>query len=415
MSKKLRNRFIALFCLLAFVGAGFVFYTSWVVQRPFAIILFIGDGLTTGTLTPARIYHDGAQSRFDLERFPHLALLTTYANDFAVPDDASAASALATGRKVNNGVISEDAGGKPLASIVDYAQRSGRAVGLVTNASLSDPTLAAFYAKSADSQDRQGLAAQLASANIDLLLGGGADDFLPDSKEGKRTDGRDLLLELQKRGYEIVHTRNGLLDIPAWHAPRIFGAFRSGDLDFADVAGGKESEPSLSDLVRQAIQLLQYNRKGYLLVVDAGLISKAAHANEGERVLREVAELDRAVGTAIDYAGDKALIIVTGKESIGGLHMNGYPFKNDRGVSVVGMNPQNIPSLTWSTGPSANQAQDRSSPDQPPKPSEPVAVAQPSAIGVAEDVIAVSRGPGSEKLQGFKDNTDVFTVMSKNL
>jgi hypothetical protein len=41
-------------------------------------------------------------------------------------------------------------------------------------------------------------------------------------------------------------------------------------------------------------------------------------------------------------------------------------------------------------------------------------VAAPAAIGVAEDVIAVSAGPGSEKLQGFKDNTDVFKVLSEN-
>ncbi len=144
MSKKLRNRFIALFCLLIFAAAGFLFYNNWVVQRPFAIILFVGDGLTTSMIAPARIYHDGAQSRLDLERLPHLALLTTYANDFAVPDVAAAASALATGRKVNNRVLSLDASGKPLTSLVDLAQKGGRAVGLVSNVTLATPTLAAF-------------------------------------------------------------------------------------------------------------------------------------------------------------------------------------------------------------------------------------------------------------------------------
>lgn len=415
MSKKLRNRFLALFCLLVFVAAGFLYYTNWVVQKPFGIILIVGDGLTTGMLTPARIYHDGAQNRFDLERFPHLALLTTYANDFAVPDSAAAASALATGRKVNNRVLSLDASGKPLVSMVDLAEKAGRSVGLVTNASLADSTLAAFYAKSADPKDRQGIASQLAGRNIDLLLGGGADDFLPESKEGARTDGRDLLLELRGRGYDVVRNRSDLLEVPAWRAPRVFGVFRDGNLDFADVAERDGAQPSLADLVRQGIRLLQYNPKGYLLVVDAGLIAQASQANDGERTLREIAELDRAVGAALQYSGGNALIIVTGKQSIGGLRMNGFPFKNDRGMSVIGTNPQGIPSVTWSTGPGGGAVEDASSPDKPPKPTEPSAVSLPAAVGVAEDVISVSRGPGSEKLQGFKDNTDIFKTISENL
>ncbi len=415
MSKKLRNRFIALFCLLAFVGAGFLFYTNWVVQRPFAIILIIGDGLTTGMLAPARIYNDGAQSRLELERLPHLALLTTYANDFAVPDAAAAASALATGRKVNNRVLSLDAAGKPLTTLVDLAQKSGRSIGLVSNATLADATLAAFYAKTPDPLDHQAIAGQLAGANFDLLLGGGSDDFLPEAKEGRRTDGRDLVLEFRKRGYDIVHDRNELLDIPAWRAPRVFGLFQRGDLDFADIADRDGSQPSLADLVRQAISRLQYNPKGYLLVVDAGLIAKAAHNNEGERMMREIVELDRAVGAALQYAGDKALIIVTGKQSVGGFRMNGYPFKNDRGMSVTGINPQSQPFLTWATGPGGLAPKDPASPDQPQKSAEPAAVAAPVAIGVAEDVISISTGPGSEKLQGFRDNTDIFRTIAENL
>ncbi|MDD5201312.1 MAG: alkaline phosphatase [Terrimicrobiaceae bacterium] len=415
MSKKLRNRLIALFCLLVFAAAGFLFYTNWVVQRPFAIILFIGDGLTTGMLAPARIYNDGAQSRLDLERLPHLALLTTYANDFAVPDAAAAASALATGRKVNNRVLSLDASGKPLTSLVDLAQKSGRSIGLVSNASLTDATLAAFYAKTPDPLDHQSIAAQLVAANLDLILGGGSDDFLPEAKEGRRTDGRDLVLEFRTRGYDIVRDRNELLDIPAWRAPRVFGVFRRGNLDFADIADRDGAQPSLADLVREAIARLQYNPKGYLLVVDAGLIAKASHSNEGERTLREIVELDRAVGAALNYAGNKALVIVTGKQSIGGLRMNGYPFKNDRGMSVIGISPQTLPFITWSTGPGGSTPKDAASPDQPQKSSEPAAVSAPAAIGVAEDVISVSTGPGSENLQGFKDNTDVFRTISENL
>ncbi len=418
MSKKLRNRIIALFCLAVFVAGGALYYTNWVVQRPFAIILFVGDGLTTGMLTPARLYAGGAENRLTIERLPHLALLTTYANDFAVPDAASAASALATGRKVNNGRLALDAAGQPLTNLFELAQQSGRSTGLVSNASLTDTTVGAFYARSSDPLDHAGIALSLLTANLDVMLGGGEADLLPESKDGgSRQDGRDLMLEMRKQGYDLARTRTELDSTPLWRAPRLLGVFASGNLDFADQASSSGVQPTLSELVRQAILLLQYNPKGYVLVVDAGLIAKASHNNEGERALREVIELDRAVATAIQYAGPKALIIVTGKQSVGGLRMNGHPFKNDRGVSLIGMNPQGIPSITWATGPggtSVTPAAVDGMPDPLPV-TEPAAFAAPAAVGVADDVIAVSTGPGSEELQGFKDNTDVFKVIQKNL
>ena len=111
---KLRNQLLALACLLIFIGFGFLFYRNWVVQKPFGIILFVTDGLSTNTLTSARLYQGGGDSRLTVEGFPHLALLRNNSNDYAVPDAAAASSALATGVKVNNRAIATEPGGKPL-------------------------------------------------------------------------------------------------------------------------------------------------------------------------------------------------------------------------------------------------------------------------------------------------------------
>ena len=101
----LRNQLLALFCLLVFIAAGVLFFHTWVVQKPFGVILFVGDGLVTGNLTAARLYDGGADHRLTMDTLPHLALVTNYSNDFAVPDSPAAASAIASGVKVNNGVI----------------------------------------------------------------------------------------------------------------------------------------------------------------------------------------------------------------------------------------------------------------------------------------------------------------------
>ena len=216
---------------------------------------------------------------------------------------------------------------------------------------------------------------------------------------------------MRRKGYDIAQNKSELENTPAWRAPKLLGVFAPGNLAFADEIQSAGGQPDLAGMVRAAIQLLQYNRKGYLLVVDSGLTGKAAAQNEGERMLRELIALDQAVASAMSFAGADSLILVVGKQSVGGLRLNGYPFRDDKGVSVVGINSQGIPSMTWSTGPgTAAVGTGEVSPA-----SEPSAVPAPVAIGVAEDGIVAGVGPGSEQLQGFKDNTDVYRVISKNL
>lgn len=414
MSNKIRNRFLALFCLLAFIGLGLLFYVNWVVQKPFAIILFLTDNLNTSSLTAARIYQQGADNRLSLEKLPHLGLISTHAADFAVSDTAAAATAIATGQKVNNRSVGVDSAGKPLPTLFDLARDHGRTVGLVSNASITDTTPAVFYARTGNPHDSQGIAGQLVeTADIDVILGGGEADFLPEHKEGRRKDGRDLMLEMRRKGYDIARNKSELENTPVWKAPRLLGIFSPGNLAFADQIESTGSQPSLAEMVRMAVQLLQYNRKGYLLVVDCALPGKAALQNEGERMLRELLTLDDAVEAARAVAGENALIVVAGKQSIGGMRLNGYPFRNDKGVAVVGINAQGVPSLTWSTGPGSQHPAAAGAEAAPS--SEPSAFSAPAAVGVAEDGIIMGGGVGAEKLEGFRDNTDIFRVLSENL
>ncbi|HEY5741039.1 MAG TPA: alkaline phosphatase [Terrimicrobiaceae bacterium] len=413
MSNKIRNRIIALACLLGFIGVGLLFYSNWVVQKPFGIILFLTDNLTTATLTAARIYQNGADTRLQIEKLPSLGLITTHASDFAVSDPAAAATAIATGIKVNNRSVGVDSSGKPLVNLFDLARKYGRTTGLITNSAISDTTPAAFYARSGNPQDSEAIAAQLVdAANIDVILGGGEGDFLPEYKEGRRKDGRDLLLEMRRKGYDIALKKSEMESTPVWRAPKLLGLFASGNLAFTDEIQSAGSQPTLAEMVRQTIQLLQYNRKGYLLVVNSELAGKAASQNEGERMLRELLALDEAVATALAFAGTNSLIVVAGKQSVGGLRLNGYPFRDDKGAAVVGINSQGIPSLTWSTGPGTPASTDAASSSST---TEPSAFAAPVAIGVAEDGLVVGAGEAAKELQGFRDNTEIFRVIAKNL
>jgi alkaline phosphatase len=423
---KWRNQLLALFCLLAFAGVGVLYFQHWVVRKPFGIILFVGEGLSPARLAPTRAYAAGAGTRLSVDSMPHAALVMNYSKDFAAPDQAAAATAIATGQRVANGALAINADGKAIKSIVELAREYGRATGLITDAKLTDPTSAAFYAHPSEPTDGEKIAAEFVDrGNIDIALGGGASQFLPIRKGGERQDSRDLLLELRGNGFDIVRTRADLEAIPAWRRPKLVGVFSNGDLAFMNQVEERAQQPSLSDMVRRAIQLLQYNVGGYLLVVDAGLMRKAAEENNGERTLGQTVELDRAVGVARSYGGEKATIVVSGDVAIGGMHLNGFPFRKDSGIALLGFNSAGQPWITWATGPNGEQSYGAAkipakeseteakqpTPDQP----EPGAFYTKSALITVEDVIVFGNGPGTDALTGVVESTKVFEILRDEL
>src|ERR1051326_3462349 len=142
---KWRNQVLALLCLFVFAGLGVLYFQHWVVQKPFGIILLIGQGLAPERLAQTRMYVGGADARLALDSMDYLALVTNASTDFAVSDRAAAATAIATGAKVSNRAIAMDPKGKSIATLLDLARDHRRATGVVTDISLTDATCAAFY------------------------------------------------------------------------------------------------------------------------------------------------------------------------------------------------------------------------------------------------------------------------------
>lgn len=411
MPSRIRNKIIFLSCLIFFAAGGVLVYRYWVMQKPFAVILFIAENFSPSTLSAARLFAGGAEHRFAMESLPHLALAAPRARDYAVADAAAAASAIATGQLVNRGTLSTTPEGQILETLLDAARREGRATGFVSNTPLTEPATAAFFAAGFDPADTQALAVHLLEkAPLDLVLGGGGAQLVPAEQGGTRQDGRDLLLEARQRGYDIVRNKEELDNTPGWRTPQVFGIFAEGDLAYAEDASRYPSQPALSDLVRRAIELLQFNRRGYFLVVNAGLAGRAAEQGRGESLLREIAALDEAVETARRFAGEKALIMVAGLANTGGLQLNAFSFAPDRGIAVLGPSAAGIPALSWSTGPA-------------PRPEAPVVQAVATAaerpLPIAEDVLILSglegRRPAPEVLGNVTDLPSVHRVLADKL
>jgi alkaline phosphatase len=411
---KLRNRVLALVCLAGFIGLGFLYFRVWIVPRTFGIILVIGDGLTMEQLVAARLYAGGADKTLAMERLPNVALVRNYSEEHAVPDTAAAVTAVATGVRVRNFTSALTTAGRRLDSLMRRAKRSGRATGIVTNGVLTGAGVAPFFASTTTLNDFQDISAQLLQdGQVDVLLGGGAADFQPDFKGGKRRDGRDLLLELKRRGYHLVRSRAELESAPDWPTARVAGFFADGPLPTHANLDAKM--PRLEEMVRNAIRFLQNDRDGYLLVVHVGSITAAAENNDAEGAILETLEMDRAISLISAYTGSNTTIIACGLHATGGMTLNGYPYIWQRGAELLGTNASGIPSITWSTGPNQPFVSSATSVPSSLSAMAPTAFPLPQAVHTVQDVIAVGRGPGADRLRGFLRHTDIHAIIREQL
>ena len=133
-----------------------------------------------------------------------VGLLVTSPAEAYVTDSAAAGSAMATGFKANNGAVAVTPDGKPVQTVMEAAKAKGKRTGLVTTATIYDATPAAFSIHAKSRRDSQALVDQFLPLEPDVLMGGGADYFLPAGVPGgKRKDGRDC-------PYSLAMTRGAL-------------------------------------------------------------------------------------------------------------------------------------------------------------------------------------------------------------
>lgn len=398
---KRRNLYLAFALIGLFLLAGRWYFRVYVRQKPFAVILFVTEGLTPARLAAARQYAQGADGRLTLEYLSRVALLRGGAADYSAGDPASSATAIANGVRANLRAVGVGADGRAPRSLVDFARDQGRSAGLVANGSLTSGSAAAFYAKSPDASQTEDLARQLADERkFSVVLGGGGADFRGSLKGGRRSDGRDLDLELQNSGLVVARSLADLDAAPPWKLPRVTGLL-------ADDALPDSVE--LSELVKRAIQYLEKRPGGYLLVVDVSQSEAAARANDGERTIRQLVELDRALATAWNYAGSNSLLVVAGLQETGGMALNGYPLRSDRSVALLGMNPtSNLPAITWATGPNGRSVGS-------PAKLDPAAAYSTSAVATVSDALVLAEGEAAEGIHGVMEATALYEVLKREL
>jgi alkaline phosphatase len=286
-----------------------------------ALILFIGDGMGEAHRTAGRWSAVGRSGALAMDRMPFVGWAGTDAANGAITDSAAAATALATGVKTTNGKIAVDPNDNPLTTILERAQAKGMAVGLVTTVQVSHATPAAFAAHVADRDMMTEIARQMLEARVDVLLGGGEDQFVPTNDAGcfgpgERLDERNLLDEAVLAGYTHVCTATAFTAVPT-STTRLLGIF-------ADEAMSRPFSPSLKDMTQKAIDILSQDPDGFFLMVEGGQIDWASHANNATDAISDTIGLDDAIAVAQTYASTapNTLVIVTADHETGGMSVN---------------------------------------------------------------------------------------------
>ena len=252
------------------------------------VIYLIGDGMGLAHVAMLQIENEYAPTAF--ERAQHVALVATRSANNRVTDSAASGTALAAGVRTDNGTVGLDPAGERLESMMIKAGRQGMATGIVVTSSLLHATPAAFYAHSAERYDYATVRGDLLPSGIDVLYGGGM------AQLGEEYPGGGTWLDaFHGRGYAIARS----LDEAAAAAPgRLLTVLADDHLPHASERGDY-----LPCAVRQALDRLSDDGRGFLLMVEGSQIDMAAPADRTPGTL-VVVVADHETGGLVIPAND---------------------------------------------------------------------------------------------------------------
>lgn len=316
----LRQLFLILLGLAAFVAAGM---PALAAQQPKNVIILFADGAAAtqwdfGRQSSRVLRQQGFAATDVVFKEGTLGLLVTSPANAYVTDSAAAGSAMSTGHKVNNGAVAVTPDGKSVPTLMEIAKRNGKRIGLVSTATIYDATPAGFSIHARSRRDYQALVDQYLALEPDVLMGGGADYFLPAGIDGgKRKDGKDAIEAFRAKGYQIARNT---AELKRAEGAKLLGLFADEDMDF-EVDRDPAKEPSTAEMATAALKALSRdNPSGFVLLVENENVDTAGHANDAAALMRALWAIDDAIKVALEYqrTNPDTLVLVTGDHETGG-------------------------------------------------------------------------------------------------
>jgi len=280
------------------------------------VIFLVSDGMSIGTLCMADLLlsrRDGRHCNwgqlYQQER-ARQGLMDMASLNSIVTGSAAAASSWGSGHRINNTAVNMSPDGEAHRTICEIFRDAGMGTGLVTTARMTHATPAGFGINMEERWSEDAIAEQYLEREYDVLLGGGARHFDPDSRD----DSTDLFGGFREKGYTVARTKAGLMD---WDARgQILGTFYDSHvpytLDHLNTPEFTRDIPTLAEMTDRALERLSKNDSGFILQVEGGRVDHAAHSNDSAGLVYDQIAFDDAIGRALAFAEgrDDTLIII---------------------------------------------------------------------------------------------------------
>jgi len=274
------------------------------------VILMIGDGMGVNTVEATKATRGVSLA---LDTMPVQGRSDTRSFILDYTDSAAGGSALSCGIRIWANSVAifpfypfSVTGQRVPVSLTELAKANGKSAGVVTTDKTSGATPASFSAHAVGRQLEKTISAQQLKCNLDLLWGCESASI---SKE-----------KCENNGFTFVQTATEMEALES--GSRSFAQF-----DFEEMKNctGEKDTPSIEQMTKKAIDLLDDNENGFFLMVEGACIDKFSHKNNLEMATLNLVEFDKAVGYALDYAAQDGdtLVVVTADHETGGIKYNG--------------------------------------------------------------------------------------------
>jgi len=350
------------------------------------IILLIGDGLGANQIQAANAYNGTTPAYQNWDSY----WMTTYPKggsydpaqawsnfDYVkngATDSAAAASAMYSGKKTGNGILSVTADlEERLFTIVEKAHSIDWAAGAVSSVYISHATPGAWFGHNGSRSNGFAIADEAlwgdpnttgsestdplyeggygtTSPAADVLIGAGHPYWSGDGYVNQQMRSKLVVDSSTSNTFAFVERISGspdggqrLLQTASDPAiSRLVGLFGGvgGNLEYhlADGSGSTPENPTLAQMALAALEVLQRNPNGFVLMVEGGAIDWGSHLNDMDKTIGEVIAFNEAVQAVIDWVDnpandsswDNTLVIVTAD------HETGY-------LSTAPGSPANLP------------------------------------------------------------------------
>ncbi len=275
---------------------------------PLNIIFLVGDGMGLSQMSSAYFFGDGEPN---FSRFPIVGLSNTRSGSHKITDSAAGATAFSCGKKTYNGAIGVDIDTNEAVTIIEELSGKGWNTGVVSTSSITHATPGSFYAHVASRGMQEEIARHLVYSDVDFFAGGGHKWFF------NRSDSLNYWDSLVVQGFwpdtsSLSSEWTGGEKKPAYLlAPDGLTPKHKGRDNF------------LPKATEKALDHLSQKSEPFFLVIEGSQIDWGGHANDGEYIIQEVLDFDRAIGVALDFAQEhgNTLVVVTADHETGGFTM----------------------------------------------------------------------------------------------